>query len=272
MLEWKNIFRGMVMGLTELIPGVSSSTLAMLMGFYERLLGSINDLTNGHWRRAFRFLIPLGIGMVLALLSLAKLLNFLTQNHPEPTFFLFMGLILGVLPFLWRSAHRASGESFRGFHYMIICIAFVLVALMSFVGENEAVMTDLTTGDYIYLFVCGWIASTALILPGISGSMMFLLLGAYGTAINALDTFNLPVMAAVGLGVLVGVLITSKVVRYFLKVHTQATYAVMIGLVAGSLPVVFPGVPAPFLYGLLCLLTFIIGFIVALALGRAGRA
>lgn len=273
MIRIRTLLQGAAMGITELVPGVSSSTIAMLMGIYEKLLTAISDLTTGNWKRGLSFLIPLGIGMVASVLLFVSIIRYLLGEHNQPMMFLFMGLVLGILPFLWRSAHSETNRSFRPIHFIIIAGAFILVASTSFFGESgQEVMTDLTIGSYVYLFISGWIASTALVLPGISGSLMFMILGVYYTAIAAVDDFNFPVIITIGLGVLVGLLITSRIVRYLLRAYTQATYSAMIGLVAGSLIVIFPGTfPTTFLYALVCVMTFIFGLSTALTFGKAER-
>ncbi|SDB81046.1 DUF368 domain-containing protein [Shouchella lonarensis] len=274
MVIWSNIIRGAAMGITEIMPGISGSTIAMLMGIYERLLQSLSDLTKGNWQRAFGFLVPLGIGMVCALLLFSHLIKYLLKHHEAPLFYLFVGLIIGILPFLWRSGRTHSKKSFRLTHLILMVVSFALVALMRFVSEpTTTVITNLDTGTYLFLFASGWIASTALVLPGVSGSLMLMVLGVYHTAISSLTTFNVPVITAIGLGVCAGILITSRVIRFFFDTYTQATYAVMFGLVAGSIIVIFPiGMPHSFLYGLICALALFAGFMTAITFGKAERA
>ncbi|MED4130231.1 MULTISPECIES: DUF368 domain-containing protein [Shouchella] len=273
MFKWTNFFRGFAMGVTETVPGVSASTIAMLMGIYEQLLGSLSDITKGNIKRALGFLIPLGIGMVFALLIAAKFIKYLLAEHPIPTMFLFVGLVVGILPFLWRSAHAETNKRFKSYHYGFILVSFTLMALTSLIGEPvETVITDFNAGTYIYLFFSGVLASMALVLPGISGALVLMVLGAYYTAISALDSLHLPVIAAIGLGVVFGVLFTSRVIRYFLKTYTQATYSIMLGLVAGSILVIMPSsLPDSFLYGLVTFFTFLAGLVTALTFGRAER-
>ncbi|MCR1287760.1 DUF368 domain-containing protein [Shouchella clausii] len=273
MFNWKNVFRGAAMGITELVPGVSASTIAMLLGIYEKLLQAISDLTTGHIKRAFRFLVPLGIGMVAAVALFVKIIEYLLHVHNQPMMFLFAGLVLGILPFLWRSAHAETKHSFKPLHYVLMIGAFVLIAMTSFVGEsNQAVMENLSLPDYIYLFFSGWLASTALVLPGISGSLVFLILGVYHTAIAALSTINIPVIITIGCGVVLGLLVTSRLVRFFLKTYTQATYSLMIGLVAGSLIVIVPTeLPGTFLYWLVSIMALLFGLVTALTFGKAER-
>lgn len=243
-MQWHNIYRGMVMGVTELIPGVSSSTIAMLMGFYEALIHSINQLTTTNWKTALAFLLPLGAGMMLALLAASSFLHHFIEFYPKQTFSLFTGLIIGMLPSLWKNAVKASGEAFRLPQYTLMVLVFAGVASLGLLANDASVMQHLTVEDYVYLFFSGWIASTALVLPGISGSMVFLILGTYGTAVQALSTFQLSILLTVGMGVLMGVFVTSKAIRYLLKNVPSYMYSAMVGLVAGSIIVIVPSFSA----------------------------
>ncbi|SDC38297.1 DUF368 domain-containing protein [Shouchella lonarensis] len=285
MFIWSNIFRGIAMGVTELVPGVSGSTVAMFMGVYERLLQALNDLTTRNWKRALGFLIPLGLGMGCALLLFSHLITYLGKYHKMPLFYLFVGLILGILPFLWRSSHIQTNKSFRLFHLMLIFLSFTLVALLRLLHDPTASMeqtgsvehtanmlTNLSFSTYLFLFAAGWIASTALVLPGVSGALMMIILGAYDTATIALKSFHIPVIFTIGLGVCAGIFITSRVIRFFFNTYTQVTYAVMLGLVAGSIVLIFPvGMPYSFLYGVICILSLFAGFMTAITFGKVER-
>src|SRR5690625_807950 len=101
-MEWRNVFRGMAMGVIEVVPGISSGTFAVLLGIYDRLIAAINGLTTRYWKRHIGFLIPLVIGMGIAIFSFSHVMTWLIENHIQPTYYFFIGLILGVLPFLFR--------------------------------------------------------------------------------------------------------------------------------------------------------------------------
>ncbi|SDC61366.1 putative membrane protein [Shouchella lonarensis] len=140
------------------------------------------------------------------------------------------------------------------------------------IEQTANVLANLSFSSYLFLFVAGWLASTALVLPGVSGALIMLVLGVYNTATTALKHVHIPVIVTIGLGVCAGVLTTSRVCRFFFNTYTQATYAVMIGLVAGSVVVIFPvGVPHSLLYGIICVLSLFVGFMTAITFGKAER-
>ncbi|GAK04003.1 membrane protein [Geomicrobium sp. JCM 19037] len=244
-MNWRNTVKGMMMGVVETVPGVSSSTIAMLLGIYENVIHAIHTLTTNEYKRAIRFLLPIGVGILVGLGLTISVISYLLEHFPIPIGFLFIGLIVGMLPFIWRdglASVRQQVYSFPQVMLMIGCILF-LVMLNGVVGADARVMMELTFSDYVYLFIAGWFASTALVLPGMSGALILVILGVYETALLALTTFELPVVIAIGSGVVVGILIMGKVVRFILTRYRRTTYAAIFGLLSGSVFIVFPGLP-----------------------------
>lgn len=158
--------------------------------------------------------------------------------------------------------------AFKPGHYVLLLIALILIALTGLGDNHSGIITDLTTKDYIFLFFVGWLASSCLILPGISGALVFVLFGYYETVTHALSELNFTVILVVGAGIAIGALLTSKLIRFLFQHYTVATYAVMIGLVSGSTFVIFPGIPVTVLNLAISLLTFLIGLFLAIRLGR----
>jgi putative membrane protein len=268
--EWRNIFKGMMMGASDVVPGVSGGTIALLVGIYERLIEAINGLLSKDWKKHVIFLIPVGLGMVTAILTLSHVLSWLIEVFPQPTFFFFLGLIVAIIPALMKEADYKN--AFGGAQYVLLAIAAIAVAATGFVGEEQAaVMTNLTAGDYLFLFFAGWLASSAMILPGISGSMILLLMGVYVTVIDAIKSLNIPIIIVVGLGIVLGLLLTSKLIRFLFLHYRASTYAIVIGFVAGSIFVVYPGWPGDMLLMVISVLAFVVGYAVAYMLGKAAR-
>ena len=265
-MEWRNLYRGAMMGISDLIPGVSGGTIAILLGIYDQLITAISGIFSKDWKKHLLFLIPLGAGMGLALLSFSKLIRWLLDYHFEPTQFFFLGLIIGIIPLLLRNARIK--ETFTAKHYAAFLIAAVLVGSMGFYTpeETEPIVELTSFAGAAGLFFSGWLASVSMLLPGISGSFVLLLLGVYRTAIDALATFNVPLILVIGAGVMVGFLVSSKLIKYLLKNFPTMVYAVIIGLVAGSIFVVYPGITG---LGTLfpSVITFIAGAATAILLG-----
>ncbi|HAR5224050.1 TPA: DUF368 domain-containing protein [Staphylococcus aureus] len=273
--KWINILKGFAMGTSDLVPGVSGGTIALLLGIYNQFIASISGIFSRRFWPSFTFLIPIIIGMLLAMGSLSNLFNYLLSQHHIPTMFFFGGLIIGILPYLLKISNYKT--SFTTKHYMMIIagIAILIVITLMNNGDKHAGETlTLSTGLIIKYFIAGMCASSAMLLPGISGSFMLLVFGVYGTVMLAisevvkLNFIGLPILLAVGFGVLAGFIISSKIIQYFLTHHKLMTFALIIGFVVGSLFAVFPGLPTNIVMWFVSLVVFIIGFIVSLTLGR----
>ncbi|MBY0848642.1 DUF368 domain-containing protein [Staphylococcus aureus] len=273
--KWINILKGFAMGTSDLVPGVSGGTIALLLGIYNQFIASISGIFSRRFWPSFTFLIPIIIGMLLAMGSLSNLFNYLLSQHHIPTMFFFGGLIIGIVPYLLKISNYKT--SFTTKHYMMVIagIAILIVITLMNNGDKHAGETlTLSTGLIIKYFIAGMCASSAMLLPGISGSFMLLVFGVYGTVILAISEFvklnfaGLPILLAVGFGVLAGFIISSKIIQYFLTHHKLMTFALIIGFVVGSLFAVFPGLPTNIVMWFVSLVVFIIGFIVSLTLGR----
>ncbi|HFN8597753.1 TPA: DUF368 domain-containing protein [Staphylococcus aureus] len=273
--KWINILKGFAMGTSDLVPGVSGGTIALLLGIYNQFIASISGIFSRRFWPSFTFLIPIIIGMLLAMGSLSNLFNYLLSQHHIPTMFFFGGLIIGIVPYLLKISNYKT--SFTTKHYMMVIagIAILIVITLMNSGDKHAGETlTLSTSLIIKYFIAGMCASSAMLLPGISGSFMLLVFGVYGTVMLAisevvkLNFAGLPILLAVGFGVLAGFIISSKIIQYFLTHHKLMTFALIIGFVVGSLFAVFPGLPTNIVMWFVSLVVFIIGFIVSLTLGR----
>ncbi|HGZ7595533.1 TPA: DUF368 domain-containing protein [Staphylococcus aureus] len=273
--KWINILKGFAMGTSDLVPGVSGGTIALLLGIYNQFIASISGIFSRRFWPSFTFLIPIIIGMLLAMGSLSNLFNYLLSQHHIPTMFFFGGLIIGIVPYLLKISNYKT--SFTTKHYMMVIagIAILIVITLMNNGDKHAGETlTLSTGLIIKYFIAGMCASSAMLLPGISGSFMLLVFGVYGTVMLAisevvkLNFTGLPILLAVGFGVLAGFIISSKIIQSFLTHHKLMTFALIIGFVVGSLFAVFPGLPTNIVMWFVSLVVFIIGFIVSLTLGR----
>lgn len=273
--KWINILKGFAMGTSDLVPGVSGGTIALLLGIYNQFIASISGIFSRRFWPSFTFLIPIIIGMLLAMGSLSNLFNYLLSQHHIPTMFFFGGLIIGIVPYLLKISNYKT--SFTTKHYMMVIAGIailIVITLMNNSDKHAGETLTLSTGLIIKYFIAGMCASSAMLLPGISGSFMLLVFGVYGTVMLAisevvkLNFAGLPILLAVGFGVLAGFIISSKIIQYFLTHHKLMTFALIIGFVVGSLFAVFPGLPTNIVVWFVSLVVFIIGFIVSLTLGR----
>lgn len=274
-IKWSNLWKGFAMGTTDLVPGVSGGTIALLLGIYDDFIRSISGIFSKRFWESLKFLIPIGLGMVIAIGVLSKLINYLLSTHTIPTMFFFVGLIGGIIPYLLKTSKFK--QTFNTLHYILLVLGIVIIVVITLLnnGDKHAGETlTLNSGLVIKYFIAGMCASSAMLLPGISGSFMLLVFGVYGTVMFAISEFMslnfaaIPILLTVGFGVICGFLFSSKLIQYLLSYYTFLTYALIIGFVVGSLYAVFPGLPSTFITWIISIITLILGFVISYKLGK----
>lgn len=261
-----NILKGMVIGISNVIPGVSGGTMAVVLGIYDKLLSAINTFFK-NWKKSIFFLGEVAIGAALGIILFSKLITTLLTNYAEPTNFFFIGLILGSFPLLYK---RATKDKVKPINYIWFIATLVLMIGMSFFSQKDTtavIMTTLSVKSFISLFAAGFIAAATMILPGVSGSLVLLILGLYTTFTTAISTFNIPLLIPIGLGVLIGIATMTKVIEALLNKFPQPTYFAICGLILGSIFSVYPGFTLG-TTGIISIATFVVGFILTYLLGK----
>lgn len=266
-----NVLKGIVLALANIIPGVSGGTMAVVMGIYDRILAPLS-LDFKAIRKDWRFLCALAAGVAVGLVAFAKLVSFLLQNHPMPTNFFFIGLILGSLPMIFRKAQtnqkgEKAGIKFR--HVLIFAAALGVMILTTLLkpGEAAGLITSPTLLQVLLLFLSGVVAAVAMIIPGISGSFLLLVMGTYSSVIGAVSSFNFAVLLPAGLGIAAGLIFGARLVRFLMRACPQETYSAILGLVGGSIAAIYPGFSFD-LTGLVSLLVLLAGAAIAWWMGH----
>lgn len=261
-----NLLKGIVIGISNVIPGVSGGTMAVVMGIYDKIIYSVNNFFKDI-KKNILFLGSLGIGAVVGILLFTNLIDYLLKNYNEQTNFFFIGLILGTAPLLFKKATetRVSTGNWIG-----LIIGFIIVAglgLLEKVNPGAAFLSSIFKPNAIGFFVAGFIAAATMILPGISGSFMLLLIGLYEPIIEIVKNFDIINMAIVGVGVIGGFLLMTKLIEKIFNKYPQTAYCIIFGLVIGSVFVIYPGFTFG-LMGLISIISLIIGFVIAYAIGK----
>lgn len=262
-MEWKNIYRGVFMGISDIVPGVSGGTIAVLLGIYDRLIEAITGLFSKDWKKHLQFLVPLVIGAGLAIFSFSFLMEWLLTYHGRTTFYLFMGLILGSLPYLVKESKLQENVENKKY-IVLLLLGVVLINLLPLDPTGGSIIAERHFGMYIILFFSGFLASAAMILPGISGSFVLLVIGMYHTIIHALTEVEIIVILVVSAGIAIGILTMSKIIHYFLNKFYLPTFTFIVGLVVGSVILIarkagYAATPGEFVLSIVAL--FIGGFI-----------
>ena len=231
------------MGAADVVPGVSGGTIAFISGIYEELLNSISSfnlslfsvLKNEGFKKVWkmvngRFLLALFIGICISVLSLAKLIENLLENHPILIWSFFFGLVLASIIYI---AKQIKIWNIKSYLYLIfgLIFAYYITTLNPVISQNSSPW---------FLFLAGMIAICAMILPGISGSFILVLLGAYKPILNAINTkdfFSIFIFMA---GAILGLLTFSRVLKWLFSKYKNYTLALLIGFIAGSLNKIWP--------------------------------
>lgn len=232
--------KGLLMGMADIVPGVSGGTMALITGIYERFIHALRTITikwlvrllkgdtegakERWWSMDFALLVPLFFGIFLAMLIFARVIYFLLDHHAGPTYAFFFGLILASAGYVYRYVqHLDIG------HILSVIMGLLLVVVV--VGLDEV------TNNHILpvLLVSGAIAVCAMILPGISGSLTLLILGQYEYFLEALNKGSLKDLAAFAAGALIGILSFARLLDWLLSHHRSMTMAFLFGCMLGAL-------------------------------------
>ncbi len=277
-----DIFKGMVIGLANIIPGVSGGTMMVSMGIYDTLIYCITHLFK-QLKKSLMTLLPFAIGMVAALVILANLITMALDSYPLPTNTLFIGLILGGLPAILKQIKGEKKGVLGGILFVLFFALIILMATLKEPMDTGATIT-LSALEVVKLVVMGVIASATMVIPGVSGSMMLMLLGYYYPVVSALKALvagllagdmaalltNVGILLPFGIGVVVGIFAVAKLIELLLSRWKGFTYCAILGLVVASPVAILMGIGFENLQWtmvLVSIVTFVIGFAAAWALG-----
>jgi putative membrane protein len=235
---------GVLMGLANLVPGISGGTMLVAAGVYTAFIQAVAEITTFRFRfRSIVMLASITVGAVVVIASLAGPVNYLVSTHRWVMYSLFIGLTLGGVPIVWRMARPATPAVFGG-----AVVGFAVMALMAFARTSSS-----GEGSAVMLVIAGIAGASAMILPGVSGAYLLLVLGQYEVILGAIDQLKqglsgdralilsaMTVVIPVGIGVAIGVVGISNLVRWTLRRFEKATLGVLLGLLFGSVVGIWP--------------------------------
>ena len=240
------ILKGVVIGIANIIPGVSGGTMAVSMGIYDKMIHAATHLFS-EFKKSMKILIPIVIGAALGIVVLARVIEMMFEKIPFQTNLLFIGLIVGGLPAITR---KVKGKSIRLGHILSFLLLFAVVAGLAVVGEQEGTAADLSFSmlNVVKLFGVGVLASATMVIPGVSGSMMLMLIGYYNPILTEINkfidnglAFHVPgilegclVLVPFGIGVVVGIFAIAKAIEIIFEKFPEHAYWAIIGLIVAS--------------------------------------
>ncbi len=241
------IIKGFFFGIANIIPGVSGGTLALTMGIYEDLIGSISNFFKNP-KKSIQFLLPIGIGAVLSILLMSKVISYSLDKFPVPTTLFFIGLIIGGVPLLTK---KVKSEKIKPLNISLFLLTFGIIMLMTFgsAGSSSLDFTNVGIGGILQLLLIGMVAAGTMVIPGVSGSFVLMLLGAYESIINTIGDLtnfsnlghNLTVLAPFGIGVGIGIIGIAKILEFLFQKYEVPTYYAILGFIIASIIALFVG-------------------------------
>ena len=286
----KSILKGIVIGIANIVPGVSGGTMMVAMGIYDKLIHCITHLFS-EFKKSVMFVLPIAIGMVVAIAASSFVLSEMFEKIPIQTNLLFVGLILGGLPAILKKV-KGSGKKGKDSrpkvgHIITLVLFFALVVGLAAMGESEGAAADLSFGfvNVLKLLGVGVIASATMVIPGVSGSMILMLMGFYQPVLDAIKNFftalaaldmdgilaGMGLLVPFGIGIVIGIFAIAKLVEIIFEKFPMYAYYAIIGLIVASpfaiyLMGSFPGLTV--VSAITGILAFVAGFFVAYKLGE----
>lgn len=268
----KLILKGAVIGVANIIPGVSGGTMAVVLGVYGDLIEAIsNFITRKEKRRLYiAFLLKIASGALVAIVALSWVMDFLLINYPKKTYLFFIGLIAGSIPSIYNThddmkLNLSSVISFLAGLLLILSFAWFFPEAEK--TKDISFQYEVTSIGLILLLFGGIFAGGSMIVPGISGSFVLVLLGQYRVVIKAIKEFNFILLGVIAVGAALGVWGFAKLINFLLKSFPKQTFYFILGLVIASLYPIFPGLPNGIIQASFAIMLAFLGAGIAYGLG-----
>lgn len=253
-----NIIKGLIIGGTMTVPGVSGGSMAMILGIYDKMIASVSGILKLQ-KKSFVFLLECIAGAIIGIILFSNSILKLIIRFPMPMSYLFIGAVAGGAPMIYRSA-KITKFNIGAVLYPIIGI--ILVLLIALIPEGIFAPGDaFGIKEFFLQLFGGIIIAAALVLPGISVSQMLLMLRLYEIVMKSAGTLNILPILPLGLGVLLGTVLTAKLMDKAMARFPQAAYLIILGFILGSVRELFPGIP----FGInipICIISAAAGFFI----------
>lgn len=250
-----NVVKGIFIGAGAIVPGVSSGVLCVIFGIYEKLLDAVLNFFKDI-KQNIKFLFPIALGVGIGVLLFSNMLNYLLYEFPIQTKSIFIGLINGTIPSLIREVNEKEAFKPQNVMYLLIALA---IGIITVVLENRMhIITNVDNMSIMYLVMCGAIMSVGIVVPGVSSTIILMLLGVYSVYLQSVANLYLPVLIPLGIGLILGSIIVMKLTKKLLEMYYSQTFYSIIGFTIGSIFVLLPQ-GMTMIEQVLCVLCIILG-------------
>ena len=231
--------KGLIIGIGQIIPGVSGGMLAITLGLYEKGIDSISNFFENVIDN-LKFLIPVGLGIITSILMVSKVIKYALSVYYFPTMLLFIGLIIGGIPSLISKVNKNLSNK----NIFIFLIIFIFIMILNIINnKNTVILNNISVFEMLTLFVVGIIYAATMVIPGVSGTAIMMLIGYYDLILTIISratnlefiTKNFNIILPIIVGFIFGIITVSKLMNYLLKKHEIKTYYGIMGLVISSI-------------------------------------
>ena len=232
-----NMIKGIFIGAGAIVPGVSSGVLCVIFGIYEKLLDAVLNFFKDI-KHNIKFLFPIALGVGIGVLLFSNILNYFLYEFPVQTKSIFIGLIIGTIPSLIKEVNEKETFKPQNVVYLLIALA---IGIITVIVENQ--INIVSNGDkmsIMYLVMCGAIMAIGIVVPGVSSTIILMLLGVYSVYLQSVANLYLPVLIPLGIGLILGSIIVMKITKKLLETHYGKTFYSIIGFTIGSVFVLLP--------------------------------
>lgn len=235
------ILCGFCLGISVFAPGISGSIMAIIMGIYDKLIEIMaNPFKN--LKQNIKFLFPMGIGAVISLVLFVLVFSYLFETYEKAVYMLFIGLIAGNLPMIYKEARKSEFK----WYYLIgsviaVAVAFVIGVMSESAGSTQGIIAG---DNFIYLAICGAVAGFASLVPGMSISMILIVMGVYDKLIESAKSFDIVVIAVVGIAFVVAMVLSSRLIKFIFEKFSGLAHFMVLGFLVGSIGGIFCSLPS----------------------------
>lgn len=228
---------GIFIGAGAILPGISSGVLCVIFGIYDKLINCVLGFFK-NIKENFKFLLPIVIGVAIGVIVFGNLLKSLFNLYPIQTKFAFIGLILGCVPNLFKIANSKKG--FKAHYLIYTFLSFALTIFLLLLENTLKNSTFASEGNTLFLVLSGFVMSIGIVVPGVSSTVLLMILNTYEVYLDAVSTVNFSVLIPMGIGVICGGILFLKITELLMKKFFSETYYTIIGFVLGSLLILYP--------------------------------
>ena len=232
----KSFFQGILIGAGAILPGISSGVLCVIFGIYENLLDCVLNFFK-NIKENFKYLFPIGLGSIIGVVLFGNILKYLFFAYPIQIKFIFIGLILGSIPSLIKES--TSKTKFKPY-YLIFTLITLLIGIFFVILEQKISKFNDTDYNFLFLVISGFFMSAGIIIPGVSNTLILMLLGIYELYLDAVSIIYLPFLFHLLIGIFLGSIFFMKLTKFLLDKFYPQTFFAIIGFTLGSVFILYP--------------------------------